>query len=94
MIQLKTPSGEASIFLLVIIYFEDNVDTEYVECYAGIILLLRLGWQEAVIHLWNKLYQKVKKNQIEHGECFDMGFWLYYIDAISREIESKDKNIK
>ena len=37
------------------------------------------------------MYQRVKKDQIEHGERFDMEFWHCYIDKISKKIESKEK---
>ena len=72
---MLTPSDEAFILLLIIVYFKDNADTEYTECCVGISFVLRSGWQEAAIHLWNTLYQRIEKDWIEYGECFDMEFW-------------------
>ena len=91
---ILTPSDGAFFLLLIIVYFEDNADTDYAESYKGIHFVLRSGWQEAEIHLWNILYQRVQEDQIEHGECFDIEFWHYYTDAISKEIESEEKEEK
>ena len=88
---ILTPSDEVFILFLIIVYFEDNADTDYVESYAGINFVSRSGWQEIGIHLWNTLYQRVKKDEIEHGECFDMEFQHYYTEAISTKKRLKEK---
>ena len=58
---ILTPSDEAFILLLIIVYFEDYSDKDYADSYARIHFVLRLGWKEAGIHLLDKLYQGVKK---------------------------------
>ena len=44
LLTIITPSGEAFILLLIIVYFENYADTDYAESYAGIDFVLRSGW--------------------------------------------------
>ena len=91
---ILTPSDEAFILLLIIVYFEESADTEYAESYEGKHFVLRSGWQEAGIHLWNNLYSKVKADRIENGKRFEIVFRQYYIDELSNATKLNEKRKK
>ena len=91
---ILTPSDEAFILLLIIVYFEENADTEYNYKYQNKKFVLRSGWQEAGIDLWNTLYIQVKEDRIKQGERFDSKFRHYYDNNIRSENKSDGKGKK
>ena len=91
---ILTPSDEAFILLLIIVYFEENADTEYNYTYQNKKFVLRSGWQEAGIDLWNTLYIQVKEDRIKQGERFDSEFCHYYDNNIRSKNKSDGKRKK
>ena len=91
---ILTPSDEAFILLLIIVYFEENADTEYNYTYQNKKFVLRSGWQEAGIDLWNTLYIQVKEDRIKQGVHFDSKFCHYYDNNIRSKNESDGKRKK
>ena len=91
---ILTPSDEAFILLLIIVYFEENADTEYNYTYQNKKFVLRSGWQEVGIDLWNTLYVQVKEDWIQHGTRFDSKFCQYYDNTIKYENKSNGKRKK
>ena len=89
-LELLTPSEEAFILLLIVVYFEDHADTTYAENYEGTSFIEKMGWQEAGIHLYNSLYMKVKTDRATNGKKFDRAFRLYY-QTLTGNAESKNK---
>ena len=51
---LLTPSDEAFILLLIIVYFEEHANTEFTKLYGKTKFVLRSGWQEAGVHLFTR----------------------------------------
>ena len=72
--KLLTPSDEAFILLLIIVYFEEHANTEYTKIFEKSTFVLRSGWQEAGVHLFNELYMKVQDDPLKNGEKFDADF--------------------
>ena len=66
--KLLTPSDEAFILLLIIVYFEEHANTEYSKVFKKSTFVLRSGWQEAGVHLFNELYMKVQEDCLKNGE--------------------------
>ena len=91
---ILTPSDEAFILFLIIVYFEENADTEYNYKYQNKKFVLCSGWQEAGIDLWNTLYIQVKEDRIKQGERFDSEFRHYYEHNIRSANESDGKRKK
>ena len=79
---ILTPSDEAFLLLLLIVYYEDKTDTEYSAIYEGKQFVLRSGWQEAGIDLFNRLYREVIKDREENGVLFEESFCLFYAEYI------------
>ena len=95
--ELLTPSDEAFILLLIVVYFEEYADTTYTENYEGTSFIEKTGWQEAGIHLYNSLYMKVKTDCATNGKKFDKAFRLYYQtltgNAISKNKQKEKRNL-
>ena len=73
-----TYSDEAFILLCIIVYYSDYSDTTITEDFADKKFVLKTGWQEAGISLYNRLYQEVKMDRNENGKDFDINFQLFY----------------
>ena len=69
-----TCSDEAFILLCIIVYYSDYSDTTITEDFTDKKFVLKTGWQEAGISLYNRLYQEVKMDRNENGEDFDINF--------------------
>ena len=90
-----TCSDEAFILLCIIVYYSDYSDTTITEDFADKKFVLKTGWQEAGISLYNRLYQEVKMDRNENGEDFDINFRLFYnnktkdIDVLKNKRKAK-----
>ena len=87
---LLTPSDEAFILLLIVVYYEEYADTNYAKDYEGKTFIETTGWQEAGIDLYNVLYRKVKDDRAVNGEQFDAAFRSYY-DSLNDGLQLKKK---
>ena len=88
---LLTPSDEAFILLLIIVYFEDHANTEYTKIFKKSTFVLRSGWQEAGVHLFNELYMKVQEDRLKNGEQFDADFRYQYSTSANVNGSKKQK---
>ena len=92
---LLTPSDEAFILLLIIVYFEKHADTQFAETFRKEVYVERTGWQEEGIHLYNDLYREVKEDRVQNSELFDIEFRKYYLSKSEKEnVEVKRKRKK
>ena len=91
---LLTPSDEAFILLLIIVYYENHADTK-LENFEKEDYVERTGWQEAGIHLYNSIYRQVKEDRVHNGRKFDFAFRKYYLSNSDRNnVETKRKKKK
>ena len=85
-----TCSDEVFILLCIIVYYCDYSDTTMREDYGDKKFVLKTGWQEHGIELYNRLYQDVKADRNEFGEDFDNEFQTFYTARTQdREIEKR-----
>ena len=90
-----TCSDEVFILLCIIVYYCDYSDTTIREDYGDKKFVLKTGWQEHGIELYNWLYQDVKADCNEFGEEFDNEFQTFYTARTQdTEIEKRRRKEK
>ena len=71
---ILTPSDKAFLLLLIVVYYEETSDADYVTQHPDKIFIDCKGWQQDGIDLYNKLYIKVREDRAKNGQTFDTDF--------------------
>ena len=88
---ILTISDEAFILLCIVVYYCDYSNSTAQEDYEDKSFVLKTGWQEAGIDLYNQLYQDVQTDRNENGDEFDKEFRTFYQNTTSKTNSMKKK---